>query len=90
MDYFASDEDIAWADETIDMKPEQLDTYVLRDFKKKALLRGRLTQEEVDLPVCDLLKKLKLFRNGKPTRAAALMFTNNAEKISPVAYIRIC
>ncbi len=90
MNYLTTNGAIAWADGVIDIEPEQLDTYAFRAFKKKALSMGRLTQEEADLPIRDLLKKLNLFRNGQPTRAATIMFSPDAEEISPVAGIRIC
>ena len=81
---------LAWSDEIVDLEPEQLDTYAFRAFKKAALQMRRLTQEEADLSIADLLKKLYLFRNGKPTRAAMIMFSPDAEEVSPVAGVRIC
>ena len=82
--------DLAWADESVDVDPEQLDTYAFRAFKKAAVSMGRLTQEESELPMADLLGKLNLMRNGKPTRAAMILFSPDAEEVSAAAGIRIC
>lgn len=82
--------DLAWADESVDVDPEQLDTYAFRAFKKAAISMRRLTQEESELPMADLLGKLNLIRNGKPTRAAMILFSPDSEEISGAAGIRIC
>ena len=82
--------DLAWADESVDVDPEQLDTYAFRAFKKAATSMGRLTQEESELPMVDLLGKLNLIRNGKPTRAAMILFSPDSEEVSDAAGIRIC
>ena len=82
--------DLAWADESLDVEPEQLDTYAFRAFKKASVSMGRLTQEESELSMADLLGKLNLMRNGKPTRAAMIMFSPDAEDVSAAAGIRIC
>ena len=82
--------DLAWADESVDVEPEQLDTYAFRAFKKVAVSMGRLTQEESELPMADLLGKLNLIRNGKLTRAVLILFSPDAEEVSAAAGIRIC
>ena len=82
--------DLAWADESVDVEPEQLDTYAFRAFKKAAVSMRRLTQEESELPMADILGKLNLIRNGKPTRAAMILFSPDAETVSGAAGIRIC
>lgn len=88
--YLISKGEFSWSDETVDLEPEQLDTYAFRAFKKAALSAERLTKEEVKLPVADILNKLRLLRDGKPTRAALILFAHNAEEVSFVACIRIC
>lgn len=72
------------------MEPSQLDTYAFRAFKKAAISLGRLTQEESELPIINLLDKLRLVRNGKPTRAASILFSPEPESISSAAGIRMC
>ena len=67
-----------------------MDTYAFRAFKKAAISMRRLTQEESELPMADLLGKLNLIRNGKPTRAAMILFSPDSEEISGAAGIRIC
>lgn len=88
--YLTTHGDMSWADELVDIEPEQLDTYAFRAFKKAAVSMGRLTKEESELPMVDLLSKLRLIWNGKPTRAAMIIFSPDAEDVSDVAGIRIC
>jgi len=88
--YIASHSDAAWADNPSGIDPVLLDTYAFREFKETARRMGRLTEEECDLPMMDLLDKLNLVSKGRPTRAAAIMFSTDPTETSHGAMMRIC
>ena len=68
---------------------DDIDTYAFREFKKLARDLGQLTDSEMELPTEAILDKLELTAGGKPSRAAAMLFTNSPERISGGAMIRI-
>ena len=56
---------------------DDIDTYAFREFKKLARDLGQLTDSEMGLPTEAILDKLELTAGGKPSRAAAMLFTNS-------------
>lgn len=72
------------------LKTEDLSGSAITLFKKKAIERGRLTEEETKLSDRVLLENLHLFDDdGYLTRAAMLAFYNDPERWVTGAYIKI-
>jgi len=67
-----------------------LDIVSFREFRKKALVRGRLSKEDLDITDEQLLETLKLTTDGKYLkRAAILTFHEDPEKWVTGAYVKI-
>lgn len=67
---------IAWSDLPMEgISVNDLDPYAIDYFRKKAIKKGNLSRESLDIPDVDLLRKLGLLaQNGSVTRAAVLLF----------------
>lgn len=68
---------------------DELDAKSFAIFRKNALLSGRVPKECLELSDIDLLKKLNLLVDGKLTRAAALCFCKEPEKVVGGCYVKI-
>lgn len=66
-----------------------LDRDAIQLFKKKAVERGRLTEEDVDIEDMLLVEKLHLIEDGYLNRAAILAFYKDPEKWVTGSYIKI-
>jgi len=72
------------------LKVENLSQSAIETFKRKAVGRGRLTPEEVNVPDKVLMENLRLFDDdGYLTRAAMLAFYHDPERWVTGAYIKI-
>lgn len=67
----------------------ELDEIAFKIFRKRALITGRLTEEQLEVSNEDLLKNLRGFENDYLTRAAVLSFHPDPEKWFVGAYIKI-
>ena len=68
---------------------DELDETAFKIFKKKALQRHRLTEEDLAVSREDLLHNLHCYENEYLTRAAVLAFHPDPEKWFTNAYIKI-
>jgi ATP-dependent DNA helicase RecG len=81
---------LSWADVPVaSLSPDDIGGQAFDAFRERAETYGRLTKAEASLPAEALLDKLELVSGGRPTRAAAILFRNDALKISRGACIRI-
>ncbi len=72
------------------VKAADLDIVSFREFRKKALARGRLSKEDMDITDEQLLETLKLMADGGYLkRAAILTFHEDPEKWVTGAYVKI-
>lgn len=71
------------------IKVSELDESAFKIFRKRALITGRLTEEQLDVSNEDLLKNLRGFENENLTRAAVLAFHPDPEQWFIGAYIKI-
>lgn len=72
-----------------DLKITDLSQEALAAFRRKAVRNGRMTEAQAAVSDELLLDGLKLIKDGKLTRAAALMFHPDPEKYATGAYIKI-
>lgn len=64
-----------WEDVTVDnVKVEDLDYESFKIFRREALRKGRMSEEELNVPNEELLQKLHLMSDGKLKRSAVLLF----------------
>lgn len=69
---------LRWEDATVDdVRVEDLDDESFKIFRREALRRGRMTEEELNVPNEELLQKLHLMSEGKLKRSAVLLFYND-------------
>lgn len=68
---------------------EDLDKSAIDSFRKKAVANKRMTEAEVNVSDELLLKNLKMFEEGKLSRAAILLFHPDPEQYIAGAYIKI-
>lgn len=73
----------------IHVAPDDLDIVAFREFRKKALARGRLSKEDLDISDAQLLETLKLIDGKHLKRAAILTFHEDPEKWVTGAYVKI-
>lgn len=59
---------------------EDVDEYAIKYFKKKSIEKGRLSKEELDLPLDKLLMNLELYDGKYLNFAGVLLFSVNPEK----------
>jgi ATP-dependent DNA helicase RecG len=72
------------------IKAADLDTVSFREFRKKSLVRQRLSEEDLDITDEQLLENLKLTADGGYLkRAAVLVFHEDPEKWVTGAYVKI-
>lgn len=68
---------------------DDLENDSFKIFKREALRSKRLSEEDALLSNEELLKSMQLLNDGKLTRAAALLFYHNPEKVCPGCYVKI-
>jgi ATP-dependent DNA helicase RecG len=71
------------------IKAEDLDITAFRAFRKKALVSGRLSEEDLSISDELLLKNLRLMEGDYLTRAAVLLFYEDPEKYVFGSYVKI-
>ena len=81
---------IHWEDATVDdITVDDLDDESFRIFRREALRRKRMTEEELNVSNEELLSKLKLLSNGKLKRSAVLLFYSNPGIVQNGSYVKI-
>lgn len=68
---------------------DDLDRASFNIFRKAARRSGRLNESDLTVTPAELLERLHLLENGKLTRAAALLFYHEPEKIQFGCYVKI-
>ena len=80
----------SWDDVTVDtVKIEELDEESFRIFREEGKKNKRISQDDVSIGREQLLEKMSLVRNGKPTRAAVLLFHPHPEYFFPGAHVKL-
>ena len=73
---------VRWEDVTVDnIKVSDLDEESFRIFRREALRRKRMTEDELNISNEELLKKLHLMSDGKLKRSAVLLFYHDPSAI---------
>lgn len=81
---------LRWEDAPVeDISVSDLDDESFKVFRREALRRKRMTDEELNISNEELLKKLHLMENGKLKRAAVLLFYHDPSVVQPGICIRI-
>lgn len=79
-----------WEDVTVDnITVDDLDDESFKIFRREALRRKRMTQEELDIPNEELLNKLHLMTDGKLKRSAVLLFYHDPAIVQNGSYVQI-
>ncbi|MDO4280506.1 MAG: ATP-binding protein, partial [Peptococcaceae bacterium] len=68
---------------------DDLDKESFDIFRREALRSGRMTKEDLAISNAELLDKLNLMSDGKLTRAGALCFYRQAERVISGCYVKI-
>lgn len=80
----------SWDDVTVDtVTIEELDEESFRIFRKEGRKNKRIPQDDISIGREQLLEKMSLVRNGKPTRAAVLLFHPHPEYFFPGAHVKL-
>ena len=81
---------LRWEDAPVeDTSVSDLDDESFKVFRREALRRKRMTDDELNISNEELLKKLHLMENGKLKRAAVLLFYHDPSVVQPGICIRI-
>ncbi len=81
---------VRWEDVTVDnIKVSDLDEESFRIFRREALRRKRMTEDELNISNEELLKKLHLMSDGKLKRSAVLLFYHDPSAIQNGSYVQI-
>ena len=81
---------LRWEDAPVeDISVSDLDDESFKVFRREALRRKRMTDDELNISNEELLKKLHLMENGKLKRAAVLLFYHDPSVVQPGICIRI-
>jgi len=81
---------IHWEDATVDdITVDDLDDESFKIFRREALRRKRMTEEELDISNEELLRKLRLMRDGKLKRSAVLLFYHDPAVIQNGSFVKI-
>lgn len=79
-----------WEDVTVDnISVDDLDDESFKIFRREALYRKRMTQEELDIPNEELLNKLHLMTDGKLKRSAVLLFYHDPAIVQNGSHVQI-
>ena len=81
---------IHWEDATVDdITVDDLDDESFKIFRREALRRKRMTEEELNVSNEELLHKLRLMRNGKLKRSAVLLFYHDPAVIQNGSFVKV-
>lgn len=81
---------LRWEDAPVeDISVSDLDDESFKVFRREALRRKRMTDDELNISNEELLKKLHLMENGKLKRAAVLLFYHDPSVVQPGICIKI-
>ena len=81
---------IHWEDTTVDdITVDDLDDESFKIFRREALRRKRMTEEELEVPNEELLYKLRLMRDGKLKRSAVLLFYHDPSVIQNGSFVKV-
>lgn len=79
-----------WEDVTVDnLTVDDLDDESFKIFRREALKRKRMTEEELNVSNEELLQKLHLMTDGKLKRSAVLLFYHDPQIIQNGIYIKV-
>lgn len=79
-----------WEDVTVDnISVDDLDDESFKIFRREALRRKRMTQEELDISNEELLNKLHLMVDGKLKRSAVLLFYDDPAIVQNGSHVQI-
>lgn len=80
----------SWDDVTVDtVTIEELDEESFRIFRKEGQKNKRIPLDDISIGREQLLEKMTLVRNGRPTRAAVLLFHPHPEYFFPGAHVKL-
>jgi len=90
-DRFISDRiGFSWMDVQVEgMEISQLDAYAIDIFRKKAMKKKTISEENLRVPDKELLTKLGLMIDGKLTRTAILLFHPDPDSVFSGACVKI-
>lgn len=79
-----------WEDVTVDnISVDDLDDESFKIFRREALRRKRMTQEELNIPNEELLNKLHLMTDGKLKRSAVLLFYHDPSVVQNGSHVQV-
>ena len=81
---------IHWEDAKVDdITVDDLDDESLKIFRREALRRKRMTEEELNVSNEELLHKLRLMKDGKLKRSAVLLFYHDPAVIQNGSFVKV-
>lgn len=81
---------IHWEDATVDdITVDDLDDESFKIFRREALRRKRMTEEELNVSNEELLHKLRLMKDGKLKRSAVLLFYHDPAVIQNGSFVKV-
>ena len=81
---------IHWEDATVDdITVDDLDDESFKIFRREALRRKRMTEEELNVSNEELLHKHRLMRDGKIKRSAVLLFYHDPSVIQNGSFVKV-
>jgi ATP-dependent DNA helicase RecG len=79
-----------WEDVTVDnITVDDLDDESFKIFRREALRRKRMTEDELNIPNEELLEKLHLMKDGKLKRSAVLLFYHDPSVVQNGSHVQI-
>ena len=79
-----------WEDVTVDnITVDDLDDESFKIFRREALRRKRMTEDELNIPNEELLEKLHLMKDGKLNRSAVLLFYHDPSVVQNGSHVQI-
>ena len=79
-----------WEDVTVDnITVDDLDDESFKIFRREALRRKRMTEDELNIPNEELLEKLHLMKDGKLKRSAVLLFYHDPAVVQNGSHVQI-
>lgn len=68
---------------------DDLDLESIRIFKREAIRKGRMSEEDLNMPTNELMKHLGLLVDGKLTRAAVLLFYRYPQRYFVGSHVKV-
>ena len=68
---------------------DDLDLESIRIFKREAIRKGRMSEEDLNMPTNELMKHLGLLADGKLTRAAVLLFYRYPQRYFVGSHVKV-